>query len=725
MIGKQIGARYELLEHIGGGGMAIVYKAHDVLLNRKVAVKILREQYVNDEDFIRRFRREAQSAASLSHPNVVSIYDVGQEDDVHYIVMEYVAGSNLNEEIRRRAPFQVDEALRIAVQICDALDHAHQNQIIHRDIKPHNILIGRNGRVKVTDFGIARAASSADITQTGSVIGSVHYLSPEHAKGIKQGEKSDIYSLGIVLYQMLTNQLPFSGDSPISVALKHLQEQVESPRLYNPHIPPDVEAIILKTLQKNPEERYNSAKELQQDLEAIMDGDRIDTIVRFVDASHSPDELDEHPTKVMPAIRDEDDEQTRLMPAIGSSAKVTSAESSLPDEEENVKSEEDKPGLSPLKKLFIKAAIWLVLIFAFGAGTWYGVQSLKAIFVVPEVEVPNVVGYPIDEAVQMLAAVDLIPDITYEFSDEVEKDHVIRQDSDPTLKANSSVSLYVSNGILLEKMPEAVGLELEPFIEELEQLGVDRDRIKITEDYSEDYEAGVILEQLPEAGEEFDPRMQIISLVVSQGPELIEMPDIINKSQSVANSMLLSAGLEPIVQEEHSFTVPSGIVTRLLTAQPGEMVKIGSEIIYFVSAGFPDDALEPTYMLEVSPKEEGEPSTVRIEVYDARGFHVWGSVTIDKTEVIPVRVIVSENHNANIEYYVNDKHKDRITVTYKNAVDQDAPKPHPLNADDYLNPASAAADLSAAANESSSANAEAAAGSASDEAEEPRRENHD
>ena len=412
MIGKQIGARYELLEHIGGGGMAIVYKAHDVLLNRKVAVKILREQYVNDEDFIRRFRREAQSAASLSHPNVVSIYDVGQEDDVHYIVMEYVAGSNLNEEIRRRAPFQVDEALRIAVQICDALDHAHQNQIIHRDIKPHNILIGRNGRVKVTDFGIARAASSADITQTGSVIGSVHYLSPEHAKGIKQGEKSDIYSLGIVLYQMLTNQLPFSGDSPISVALKHLQEQVESPRLYNPHIPPDVEAIILKTLQKNPEERYNSAKELQQDLEAIMDGDRIDTIVRFVDASHSPDELDEHPTKVMPAIRDEDDEQTRLMPAIGSSAKVTSAESSLPDEEENVKLEEDKPGLSPLKKLFIKAAIWLVLIFAFGAGTWYGVQSLKAIFVVPEVEVPNVVGYPIDEAVQMLAAVDLIPDIT-------------------------------------------------------------------------------------------------------------------------------------------------------------------------------------------------------------------------------------------------------------------------------------------------------------------------
>ena len=186
MIGRQLGGRYEILGRIGGGGMALVYKAHDILLNRYVAVKVLRQQYVNDEEFIRRFRREAQSAASLSHPNIVSIYDVGQELEVHYIVMEYVEGVTLNDVIKERAPLQVEEAVHFASQICDALDHAHVNQIIHRDIKPHNILIGKNGRVKVTDFGIARATSSSSITQTGSVVGSVHYFSPEHAKGQQQ-----------------------------------------------------------------------------------------------------------------------------------------------------------------------------------------------------------------------------------------------------------------------------------------------------------------------------------------------------------------------------------------------------------------------------------------------------------------------------------------------------------------------------------------------------------
>ncbi|GJM68824.1 hypothetical protein HMSSN036_10400 [Paenibacillus macerans] len=209
MIGHELGGRYQVVERVGGGGMALVYKAQDILLNRYVAIKVLRQQFVNDEEFIRRFRREAQSAASLSHPNIVSVYDVGQEDDVHYIVMEFVEGQNLNEIIKERAPLQVEEAVRIASQIADALDHAHQNQIIHRDIKPHNILIGRNGWVKVTDFGIARAVTSTTITQTGSVVGSVHYFSPEHAKGVATGEKSDLYSLGIVLYQMLTGRLPF------------------------------------------------------------------------------------------------------------------------------------------------------------------------------------------------------------------------------------------------------------------------------------------------------------------------------------------------------------------------------------------------------------------------------------------------------------------------------------------------------------------------------------
>src|SRR5690606_19734653 len=204
-----------------------------------------------------------------------SIYDVGQDDEIHYIVMELIEGSTLNDIIKERAPLQPDEAVRIASQICDALDHAHQNGIIHRDIKPHNILISKNGRIKVTDFGIARAVTSSDITQTGAVLGSVHYFSPEHAKGISQGEKSDIYSLGIVLYQMLTGKLPFLGESPISVALKHLQEDVEEPRRVNPHIPQSVENMILRAMRKNPQERYKSAKEMLRDLETCLQPARL------------------------------------------------------------------------------------------------------------------------------------------------------------------------------------------------------------------------------------------------------------------------------------------------------------------------------------------------------------------------------------------------------------------------------------------------------------------
>ncbi|HZG76984.1 MAG TPA: Stk1 family PASTA domain-containing Ser/Thr kinase, partial [Paenibacillus sp.] len=300
MNGTTLSGRYELIERVGGGGMALVYKARDTLLNRHVAVKVLRQQYVHDEEFIRRFRREAQSAASLSHPNVVSIYDVGQDGETHFIVMEYVEGANLNDIIKAQAPLQTAEAVHIATQICDALEHAHTNGIIHRDIKPHNILIGKNGRVKVTDFGIARAITTSTITQTGSVIGSVHYFSPEHAKGVTAGEKSDLYSLGIVLYQMLTARLPFIGESPISVALKHLQEPVEDPRVVNPMIPQSVENVILKSLRKRPEERYVSAGEMLRDLESCLAPERRGE-PKWTYASD--DEDDAEATRVIPAIR--------------------------------------------------------------------------------------------------------------------------------------------------------------------------------------------------------------------------------------------------------------------------------------------------------------------------------------------------------------------------------------------------------------------------------------
>ena len=244
VIGKLLSNRYEILEQVGGGGMALVYRAKDVYLNRMVAIKILREQFTNDEEFVTRFRREAQAVASLSHTNIVSIYDVGQDQEIYYIVMEMIEGRDLKELIKEKSPFSVKETLDIAVQICDALAHAHEHKIIHRDVKPHNIIITSEGKVKVTDFGLARAVSTVTVTHTDNIMGSVHYFSPEQARGEIADEKSDIYSLGVVIYEMLTGKVPFEGESPISVALNKIQNDPVPPRQINPQIGEALEKVI-------------------------------------------------------------------------------------------------------------------------------------------------------------------------------------------------------------------------------------------------------------------------------------------------------------------------------------------------------------------------------------------------------------------------------------------------------------------------------------------------
>ena len=272
MLGKILGGRYELLEKTGGGGMAVVYKAKCHLLKRYVAVKILRPDLVDNEEFVTRFKRESQAAASLSHPNIVNMYDVGQENGTHYIVMEYVDGMTLKEYIRKEGRLTSKEAVRIASQICSALHHAHENNIVHRDIKPQNILINKEGTAKVADFGIARAVTSSTVTMAGAnVIGSVHYFSPEQAKGGYVDKKSDIYSLGIVLYEMVTGVVPFEGDSAISVALKHIQEQVTPPGEINPDVPKSIQYIIQRAIEKNLENRYHDAAEMLHDLSQALD----------------------------------------------------------------------------------------------------------------------------------------------------------------------------------------------------------------------------------------------------------------------------------------------------------------------------------------------------------------------------------------------------------------------------------------------------------------------
>lgn len=296
MIGKVLGGRYELLEKVGGGGMAIVYKAKCHLLKRYVAVKILRPELVENEEFIARFKRESQAAASLSHHNIVNVYDVGQEEDIHYIVMEYVNGETLKEYIIRNGRLDSMEAVRITLQICSALSHAHKRNIVHRDIKPQNILMDREGSVKVADFGIARAVTSATVTMAGAnIIGSVYYFSPEQARGGYIDKKSDIYSLGIVLYEMVTGIVPFEGDSAISVAIKHIQEKVKPPGEVNPNIPVGLQHIIEKAIEKEPDSRYNSTETMASDLKTFMK--EPDTLYIM-----NKDDNDTQITKVLPPI---------------------------------------------------------------------------------------------------------------------------------------------------------------------------------------------------------------------------------------------------------------------------------------------------------------------------------------------------------------------------------------------------------------------------------------
>ncbi|WP_433581658.1 Stk1 family PASTA domain-containing Ser/Thr kinase [Paenibacillus amylolyticus] len=650
MIGHQLGGRYEVIERVGGGGMALVYKAQDLLLNRNVAIKVLRQQFVHDEEFIRRFRREAQSAASLSHPNVVSIYDVGQEDDVHYIVMEYVEGKNLNEIIKERAPLQVDESVRIASQIADALDHAHHNQIIHRDIKPHNILIGRNGRVKVTDFGIARAVTSTTITQTGSVVGSVHYFSPEHAKGIVTGEKSDLYSLGIVLYQMLTGQLPFLGESPISVALKHLQEEFDEPRKFNPLIPQSVENVILKSMRKNPQERYQSAKEMQTDLETcLMPERRNETKIDF------PDE--------------DDIDQTRVMPAIKPEPRGVTSTGAMPVMESDEETGKGKAKSKSWKKPALLISLTVLILIAMVGVVWY----VKGMLVVPEVTVPNVITQTEEKAREMLEEKGLVvsDEVIRMYQEGVEPGIVYdqsRKEGD-VVKEGSEVQISVGAEKELVKMIDVKQVTYDEAVKKLTALGIKEDQIQRKDDFSNDVASGSVISQTPGVNEEFDPATVQIELTVSKGTETVKMPDLKNLTRSEAEEKLKSAGLELAqVQEEPSYTIEKGKVTQQWPVEAGTEVSPGDKITIFISTGYPPEALQYPFNINVSPKEEGKNSKIRITYEDARGKNQeWGTRTVNSTQTLTIPLVLAPNENGAVSVYRDGQFLDTYLVSYSDA----------------------------------------------------------
>ena len=427
LIGKRLSGRYKVLEMIGGGGMANVYLAHDMILDRDVAVKMLRLDFANDEEFIRRFRREAQSATSLAHPNIVNIYDVGEENDLYYIVMEYVEGQTLKQYIQQNSSLQVEKTIEIMKQLTSAISHAHQNQIVHRDIKPQNILVDRFSNVKITDFGIAMALSATSITQTNSVLGSVHYLSPEQARGGMANKKSDIYSLGIVMFELLTGRLPFSGESAVSIALKHLQSETPSVRRWNPNIPQSVENIVLKATAKDSFHRYNSVEEMEEDLRTALDSERINE-AKFV----IPD----------------DDEATKAIPIITNDRPLQNLDETLVHSQNKGNENGSKKGNNKKKRkkwpiILISTFIILSLLGLFTITVLPDLLSPK------DVTIPDVSGMEVDEAIATIESAGLLIGEKIESTDdEIEEGKVIKTNPEEgsTVKENREINIYISIG---------------------------------------------------------------------------------------------------------------------------------------------------------------------------------------------------------------------------------------------------------------------------------------
>ncbi len=637
LIGRRINERYKIIELIGGGGMANVYLARDIILERYVAVKILRLDYANDPEFIRRFHREAMNATSLVHPNIVNIYDVGEEDNIYYIVMEYVSGETLKQYIQKHSPIPLEKVIDIMLQITSGISHAHQNNIIHRDIKPQNILLDKDGNVKITDFGIAIALTSTTITHTNSVMGSVHYISPEQARGGISTKKSDIYALGIVMFELLTGSLPFSGESAVSIALKHLQTETPSPRQFNPAIPQSVENIVIKATAKDPYYRYDDVEEMIADLKTCLD----------------PERLNEDPV-VFPV----DDEETKVIPIIQND----------PREEENTVETERpttnsmNPTASPVKRKeetgkkdrkVKKKWPWIiggisVLIILLGL---FIVFVFPTLFGPKDVEVPDVAGMEIEEAIEVLtdAGLEIGEQIPIN-DDEVPENHVIKTDpkAGKTVKEGAEVNIYISIGKETITLRDYTGRKIDDVLRELEDVGFST--IDIEEVFDES-EPGTIISQEPEAGTQIVPDETELVFTVSKGEETFALDDLTNYSLEALNGYASRMGLNINTTEEYNDHVPQGNVIRQDTP-PGTQMKKGDTIHVIISKGpepLPPRPMQIVLKVPFSPEmAEGNTQTVHIYVDDVNHNYnePYDTLEISEDTMVQIDLLIPPDSSA-------------------------------------------------------------------------------
>lgn len=640
-IGMIIGDRYEILEKIGTGGMSDVYKAKDHKLNRLVAVKVLKQEFSENANFVSKFRIEAQAAAGLMHPNIVNVYDVGEENGIYYIVMELVEGITLKKYIEKKARLSVKEAVSIAIQVSMGIEAAHNNHIIHRDIKPQNIIISKEGKVKVTDFGIAKAATSNTITS--NVMGSVHYTSPEQARGGYSDEKSDIYSLGITMFEMLTGRVPFNGETTVAIAIKHIQEEMPSPREYVSEIPISVEQIVFKCCQKSPDRRYQSMGELIADLKrSLMTPD--EDFVKVV----NPDEegstkmisdSDMQRIKKQSVRRDSMEEAMHLRKEadVKKSVKKKYAAPVEEDEEEEDESEyeyyeeeETEDDYDPKMErittiLAVIAAILIGCIVLFLVGRAFGVfdfsmfggkdgQTQEQEETEEQVEMIEVVGKNVDDVKVALLNLGLTPEIQYQENTQYEQGIVMSAQSEDgvpieagtMVSRDSNIILTVSAGSEGVEVPDVVGKSEAEAVAALSQKGF---VVNKTEGYDEYIKEGNIITQSPQAGSKA-PSGTTVTIRISQGAEnaKVRVPDLMGKDEEEAMAMLIEAGLQMgVVSEVNNEDASLSGLVCYQSYSVGSYVEAGTPVDISISLG----PAQATYMFNESisaPTAEEDPN---------------------------------------------------------------------------------------------------------------------